>query len=426
VTDNPPAFSPRAAALIVLAGVALFAALLWQVGGGLASSQVNNGEGHAGGKGLNGFAGVARLLGAAGYDVALGRDQGAMTTPGVLVLTPTPWAPGHALDKAVSQHRRIGPVVVIAPKWLAAPMAQGDPARRTGWVRLAPAKLPEWEDFLDDVRVEIRHEGRGARRAATVLAAPAPVLPDGAVVEVGQGARLVPLADAAGHVLAARYDETIALPGDARGDPAQPYPLYLVFDPDLFDNYGLSHADNALWAEAFFRQVAGPAGPGASRRITFDLTFNGLGRQPNLLTLAFMPPYLTATLVLALALVAALWRGLARFGPVLREGLAVPPGKASLLEQAGAIAVRAGRFHVLGAPYAEAARGRLVRALSLPRLRDTAATDAAIDRALAARGGYDGETTFTATAARLARATSRGQVLALARTLHAIERTLTP
>lgn len=420
MTRNPAAFSPRAAAALVLVGVALFAALLWQVGGGLAGNQINNGDGHGGGKGLNGFAGLVRLLASDGQDVALGRDEAAMATPGVLVLTPPPFASGEAIDKAVTRHRRVGPVVVVAPKWMASPLPSGHPEAQPGWVSLWSARLPEWRDFLDDVTVELRQEGQGARRAATVLDAPAPILPDGNRVEVGSGARLIPLADASGHILAARYDETITLPGDARGDDRQPYPLYLVFEPDLLDNYGFSHAQNAQWAEAFFAQVEGH-GP---RRVTFDLTLNGLGRQPNLLTLAFLPPYLTATLVLALALVAALWRGLLRFGPVMQEGRATPLGKASLLGQAGAIILRARRYHVLGPPYAEVARMRLARALSLPRQQDAAHTDAAIDRALATRGIHDHH--FGQTAALLSRATTRGEVLSLARRLHAIERMLTP
>lgn len=419
----PSLFSPRAAVALVLGGVLLFVAMLWQVGGGLATGQINNGGTHAGGTGLNGFAGLARLLPGAGYDVPLARGKGDLTTPGVLVLTPDAFAQGNVLDKIVERHRKIGPVVVIAPKWDASILPQDHPQAKKGWVWLWGTSLPKWEGFLDDVGVDLRQEGQGARRVATRLNAPAPILPDGNRVEVGSGARLIPLVDAQGQVLAARYDETITLPGDVRGDDRQAYPLYLVFEPDLLDNYGLSHADNALWAEAFFREVAGH-GP---RRITFDLTLNGLGRQPNLLTLAFMPPYLTATLVLGLAVLVAVWRGLVRFGPLAAQDRAIALGKASLLGNAGALVRRARRFHLLGAPYAEAARGRLVHALSLPR--DRAGADAAIDRALAARRALDPslpDHTFTATAAHLSRARTEREVLDLARTLHDIERTLTP
>lgn len=418
---NPRAFSPRAVAVLVLLGVAMFAALLWQVGGGLAASRTDNGGAHAGGTGLNGFAGLRRLLQGEGYAVTLGRSQGDWHTPGVLVLTPDAFADGEKLDKAVNEHRRLGPVVVIAPKWEVMTGLERQPGQRAGWVRLIGSLPPSWKGFLDDLTVDMRGFGHGPRRVATSLNAPAPVLPDGMVVEVGQGRRLIPLAEARRQVLAARYDETMPAPGATEGEPAQPHPLYLVFEPDLLDNYGMARLDNALWAQAFFAEVAGQD----NQRITFDVTFNGLGRQSNLLTLAFTPPYLAATLALGLAVVAAMWRGLLRFGPTQSEGPAIALGKASLLGNAAALVRRARRFHVLGAPYADASRARLARALSLPRQMKAEAVDAAIDRALAARrasGLAVPDQSFTSAAAQLARAQGEGEILALARTLHAIER----
>jgi len=423
---NPRAFSPRAVVVLVLVGVAMFAALLWQVAGGVAATRSDNGGAHAGGTGLNGFAGLSRLLQGEGYAVTLGRSETDWHSPGVLVLTPQVYADGEKLTKAVNEHRRVGPVVVIAPKWQTMPVDTRQPGLRRGWVQVIGSELPQWKGFLDDVSVSTRGFGKGARRAATTLPVPAPVLPDGMVVEVGGGERLRPFVNAQGHTLAARYDETIPLTTDdeGEGEPEAAHPLFLVFEPDLLDNYGLSHGDNAVWAADFFSRIAKP-----NSRITFDVTFNGLGSQPNLLTLAFMPPYLAATLVLGLAVLAAMWRGLLRFGPTLQEGRAIALGKASLLGNAAALMRRARRFHVLGAPYADASRARLARALSLPRQMKAEAVDAAIDRAVAARrasGLSVPEQSFTSAAAQLARAKGEGEILALARTLHAIERIVIP
>src|SRR5690606_22471819 len=58
--DNP--FSPRAALALVLFGAAVFVALLWMIGAGLATGSTNDGGSHAGGKGLTGYAGLAALL----------------------------------------------------------------------------------------------------------------------------------------------------------------------------------------------------------------------------------------------------------------------------------------------------------------------------------------------------------------------------
>jgi hypothetical protein len=68
------------------------------------------------------------------------------------------------------------------------------------------------------------------------------------------------------------------------------------------------------------------------------------------------------------------------------------------------------------------ARERLARALALPRLADTAATEAAIDRALAARDAA--ATPFSVVAGRLRGARSRYEVMKAAQDLHALERTL--
>jgi hypothetical protein len=130
----------------------------------------------------------------------------------VLVLTPEVYADGEKLTKAVNEHRRVGPVVVIAPKWQTMPVDTRQPGLRRGWVRVIGTELPQWKGFLDDVTVNTRGFGTGARRVATSLSVPAPVLPDAMVVEVGGGARLRPFARAQGQVLAARYDETIPSP----------------------------------------------------------------------------------------------------------------------------------------------------------------------------------------------------------------------
>jgi hypothetical protein len=141
-----------------------------------------------------------------------------------------------------------------------------------------------------------------------------------------------------------------------------------------------------------------------------------------------MPPYLAATLVLGLAVLAAMWRGLLRFGPTLQEGRAIALGKASLLGNAAALIRRARRFHVLGAPYADASRARLARALSLPRQMKAEAVDAAIDRAGRAPrlGAFGARTKLHLSRRATGARAGRGRDSRLARTLHAIERIVIP
>jgi hypothetical protein len=193
------------------------------------------------------------------------------------------------------------------------------------------------------------------------------------------------------------------------------YPIILVFEPDLLDNYGMAKADNAVLAERLV-QAAG------AKEVNFDLTLNGFARKPNLLTLAFTPPFLAATLCLMLAALAVGWRAFQRFGPPRAAARAIAFGKQALVSNAAGLIRRSRRLHLVTAAYATRARERLTRVLALPRLADAEATEAAIDRALAARA--PGATPFSVIAARLRAARSPHDILKAAQDLHALERTL--
>ena len=75
------------------------------------------------------------------------------------------------------------------------------------------------------------------------------------------------------------------------------YPLILVFDPDLLNNYGMAKQANAVLAE----RIVQAALRGTESKIVFDLTLAGYARSQSLLELAFTPPFLAATLCLVLA-----------------------------------------------------------------------------------------------------------------------------
>ena len=164
------------------------------------------------------------------------------------------------------------------------------------------------------------------------------------------------------------------------------------------------------------------ASAGAPRRVTFDLTFNGFARSPNLLTLAFTPPFLAATLCLLIAALLVGWRAFLRFGPALAGGPAIAFGKRQLVANTAGLVRRSKRLHLLGPPYAVLVRERLVRALGLPHRADPVAREAAIDRALAMRA--PGSLPFSKAAAALRHARGPAELLRAAQALHAIERTL--
>ena len=423
-------FLPRTVLALILFGALVFVALLYLIGSGATGGSTNNGGAHAGGKGLNGYAAFAGFIEQRGYAVRRVRDPAVLDDPGLLVLTPPASADGVEIDKIVRARRSSGPTLVVTPKWVAAPVPSSTPQAKRGWVVLAGTASPEWRGFLDDVGVRIgpMNGGKTARWSGAGLEGS---LPDAQRVQTGSGASLVPLVVGRqdGKVLAAYVDDGGSYPaleamarrpisrggGEGNGDAL--HPIILVFEPDLLDNYGMADGANARLAESLVH-----AATGGARVVNFDLTLNGFARAPNLLTLAFTPPFLAATLCLLLAAVAVGWRAFQRFGPPRAGSRAIAFGKQALVANAASLIRRSRRLHLITMPYATRARERLAAALALPRHADVTATEAAIDRALAARA--PDAMPFSDIAARLRGAHSPPDIIKAAQELHALERTL--
>ncbi|GGY91199.1 DUF4350 domain-containing protein [Novosphingobium colocasiae] len=430
VTVGADPFSRRAVLALVVLGSALFVALLYMIGSGTGQGSANDGGGHAGSRGLTGYAAMADYLRGRGFAVRLVRNEGALRAPGLLVLTPGAYVDGKKLAKIVDARRGIGPTMVVTPKWLEQPALPGQSAR-AGWVRIVGTVAPQWRGFLDELSVSVDQQDKSERGLPRWHAQGlSGKLPDGRALMSGAGTGLVRLVSGTGgrHTLAGfmddggEYPELEAMALDRvlhSGEEDWRYPVIVVFEPDLIDNYGLARFENARLAEALVR--ASGVKPGD--QVLFDLTFNGLGQSDNLLTLAFRPPFLAATLCFLLAALVLGWRALLRFGPPLRGGRVIAFGKRALIANAAGLVRRSGRLHLMSRPYADAARERLVRALALPRHLAPEQADAAIDSALHARDRA--AEPFSAVAARLRAARNSHDLVHAARELAALERKLT-
>lgn len=418
---NGQAFGRGTVIGMVLVGLLAFVALLWWLGNG--GGNANNGGSHAGGRGLNGYAALAAMLEADGLEVNRARGKDGLNQPGLLVLTPPPYAKGEDIAKIVDARRHTGPTLVITPKWVASAIANNPKARR-GWTEIVGTQAPEWRGFADDVTVAIGGT-KDAPARGWHTAAGAGRLPDDRRVQSGQGKGLVPLVTGGdGRILAAYladegyYPDLDAFAGvEASGDDGDLYPVVLVFEPDLIDNWGMADHATGLMAEDLVLAAAGTS----SQPVTFDLTLVGLGGSKNLLTLAFQLPFLAATVCLLLAVLAAMWRAFNRFGPPRRAAREIALGKTALVSNTAGLIRRAGRFHLIAGPYADAARERLVAALGLPRGRAGADSDAAIDAILARRGLTE---SFSVAAARLRAAHRPAEVTRRAAELQRIEKEL--
>jgi len=421
--DNP--FSLRAALGLTAFGAVVFVALLWMIGAGMNTGSTNDGGAHAGGKGLNGFAALADFLEKRGHVVRRTRSDKAFSDPALLVLTPPHSAKAEDIANAIQQHRYAGPTLLILPKWLATAVPEGGEGKaRAGWVLLGGASVPSWRDGIPALGpLDLR--GREDARGWNGLGRSGP-LADPHTMSMASG-RMMPLVrDDSGQMLAGFLDDdgyypVLAKaagvdPGDGEDDSL--FPVVVVSEPDLLNNYGFADQRRAMAALALIDRTMGEA----RMPVDFDLTMNGHGRNANLLTLAFTPPFLAATLCLLMAALVAGWRAFVRFGPPRKGTRAIAFGKQALVANAAGLIRRTRRLHLVTGPYATRARERLVRILALQRVADVAAAEAAIDRALEAR--KPGATPFSEIAARLRAAHRPHDILKAAQELHALERTL--
>ncbi|MBN8485365.1 MAG: DUF4350 domain-containing protein [Sphingomonadales bacterium] len=432
-TRRASPFSPRVALGLVIFAVLAFVALLWMIGSGMDQGEPRASGSHAQGKGLNGYAALYSYLEKRGFAVSTARTQGAMQRPGVLVLTPLHSADPEELQAAVDAHRGLGPTVLILPKWLAAPLRPGQNKQiKDGFVELVHPLAPEWKGFYDDVALKGGALETGPRPGGWDAQGLSGRMPEPRFVFSGDGEYVIPLVMGSGteQILAGYISDGGLYPrlreitvgydeADLEDEPTGDYPVIMVFDADLFNNYGMARPESAVLAE----KLINAARNGGEKAVIFDMTLAGHGSSQSLLTLAFTPPFLAATLCLILAGAVVLWRTYRRFGPPVLDGPAIAYGKRALVASAAGLVQRARRLHLLGPPYADAARERLVRALALPARLGPDQAEAAIDRALAAR--TPDSPPFSETAATLRAARKPADLLRAARQLHAIERTLT-
>lgn len=408
------AFSRGAAAALVAGGFALFLALAFLMGqgeGALADPQ--NGGGHAGANGLNGYSGLVRLLEGAGYDAVRTRNPNRLETRRVLVLTPPMATDPEALGALLDKRRRLGPTLVILPKWRASlppgnlpPEAAG--AFKRGWVVLAGAQVAEWAaqlpapyriaHTLAQAPPDTRPRWQGMGLAGTLPSA-------AAAHAAGNPAHETLISDAAGNALAVRVRGR----DDAHG-------VIFLAEPDLANNWGLAQPARAAAALALIDALD----TGGTGRVTFDLTLNGFGGSENLLSLAFRPPFLAATLCLIMALAIVFWRALLRFGPAAAsDGPQTAFGKRQLVTNGAGLILRARRWPLLARPYGALITRRIARSLGLARPER-----AAIDARLAQR--LPDEEPFSREAARLEAARSPADILSAAEALDTLARKLTP
>jgi hypothetical protein len=393
------AFRMRTVALMLAMGIMGFVGML--VIGAFAPDlrSGHNGGAHALSNAAVGFSGIVQLATDTGRNAQIIRSEHQFDAEDLLVVTPDH---GWQNLNGILGPRTTKPTLIILPKW----STVSDPDH-SGWVRI---KSLAWEfdpaEMLAPQTTFViqRRISHGAPLVAapdfdkTIRFAAPRVLQVITAKRTGKGEKrqkVVPLlTDGKGGAVLVRY-------GDG--------PLYVLADPDLLSNAGIKDPHQAAAALALLDWLNSTG----ATSINFDVTLNGFGHSQSPLKLAFTPPFLAMTLVLAIVLLLVGWHALGRFGPIRPRARAIALGKAVLVENSAKLIRRAGRETALGERYVEVIRERCVATFGVPARLKGAALDAYLDK-MGARGGHR-----FSELARAAEATQdRASLVAAAQALH--------
>jgi hypothetical protein len=297
--------------LLILLGLASFGLTLWLMAqAGAPDAGVTTG-GNAGSRSAIGYKALVETLTRVGVHVATARHspvERAAAVGGVLVLTEPPSGHGLAelLEAAGEPDLR---VLIVLPKW----NAKASP-ERAGWVTYLSLKP------ADEVNQTLAAFARGAyvtRAGASDLwegeLAPAtPVLSSAQLLSQDGDGPLDSLLRTSEGVLLGRLKEN--------------QNVYVLADPDLINNAGLSQPENArAFAKLLKTHLRAPL-------FVFDETLHGFERTPSLFHELSQFPLLPVTLHACLLFLLGVWATSARFGtPIVASG-GFARGKQRLLE----------------------------------------------------------------------------------------------
>ncbi|MEM6826831.1 MAG: DUF4350 domain-containing protein [Pseudomonadota bacterium] len=423
-THSAP-FSRTGVLALILVGFGVFFALLYLIGvGDIGQSEDRGGGAHAAAKGINGYSALSELVEADGFRVSRSREQGGLSTGDLLVLTPPPAMDPEELAKIITDREYLGPTLVILPKWSAIPpnflIPIEDPEEvEDGWVFLAGVSAPRWADEESGplaLSVSPARDSEGSVQVsddppADTFATLGPIA--GISGELPTGVGFVADPEAAHTPIVVNQEkQTLALIADQfdggfEDDESGAAPwVVFVIEPDLMNNWGLADKTRAQAALSIVRMM----GDDYSDSVVFDLTLNGFGGPMNLLTLAFQPPFLAATICLLLAFLIVGWRAFVRFGAATIPERETAFGKARLVSNGADLIIRAGRLKLLAEPYIALSALRLARTLGLRK-----PDHGELDTALAVRQPKHGS--FTKRAQDMREADKPTEILRAARAL---------
>ncbi len=143
--------------------------------------------------------------------------------------------------------------------------------------------------------------------------------------------------------------------------PGAAGPIYVLADPDLIANHGLTRGRNALTAVRiveFARRLRGP--------VVFEETVHGHSAHPSILRDLFRYPLVLATLQVALVGTVVLWLAMVRFGAPLHAPARFGAGKRYLIEHLATVQRLNGHTPAALRRYFRSTRLLVARRLNIP------------------------------------------------------------
>ena len=200
--------------------------------------------------------------------------------------------------------------------------------------------------------------------------------------------------------------------------PQTAVPVYLLSDPDLLDNQVLADPARTLAALDLVKALTPQAVKAGKPVYVFNLTFNALGFDHDLLHALSRPPYIAVPLSLLIAALGLMWAAFARFGPPKREDVrpALGRGVRILADNAARLMAVTLKETKLGPAYAQLMRDQV---LKIRGYRQIDARESADDLADRISQIYKATHTYSDLRAQATRVVTVHQLIDVALRLHA-------
>jgi hypothetical protein len=386
-------FNPKLVYGLIILGIAAFAAIIWVMAYGGPARQPQQREisrAQMMSPAAVGFKGLVELAGRVGQAYTIANSQD-LDYEDLLVLAIDENSRREELNW-VRQRRSSRPTLIILPKWRTVANRRGGE-----WVTaLGPGA---GNGVAAELGYRLRPSGplpAGSRLSGQEMLEgmdlPAPGMPQ--VIE-GEGLTpLLVLPNGQGTVLAQITGR----------------PHYILADPDLLNNHGISDPARAAAALSLLSALNSPDAQSINFATFTDVVAAQQSRK-SLLQLLLEPPFLAMTLALAIAALLAGVHGAIRFGQPRREERTIALGKAALVENSAGLIRLARREVHMNVTYAELIQQDAARAVGAPPGLSGEALDEYLDRLT--RSGP----TFTELATALVKTRDRQSMAAAARAL---------